>query len=259
MPSFSLRLALAWTAFVTAALWLGLVLLVIAFPHASQSIVWLGLVQVFVYALVLGLFLKTVGGDARRTFALEPAPIGVCLVAFVLGLLLQVPGTLLTNAVEHFYPTAPSLLAERVARITPHSSLDACGIFLVVGVLGPLVEELFFRGALFGALRRGHPLSATTVTVALCFALGHLDPRALFPLFVVALALGEVRELSGSIWPGFALHSAFNSATLSVVFSGGSVDGAPPRMPLAVVIVGCAGSAALLYWLRARFASRALG
>ena len=248
--SFSLRLALSWTVLATAALWLGIALVFLAFPHAAQSIVLLGAVQVAVYALVLALFASAQGTGFSELLALRKAPIAVCIAAAALGFMLQIPATLLSNAIEHFFPTPAAVLAERTARITPHSSMQAAAIFFVVAALGPCVEEFFFRGALFGALRRGHGAVVTAVAVATCFALGHVDARLFLPLFFTALALGEVRELSGSVWPGVALHGAFNAATLGVVFAGAATDGKPPPMPVLTAILGCVTTAGLLFLVR---------
>ena len=251
MPApFSLRFALAWTVLATAALWFGLTALILPFPRAAQNIVLLGLVQVVVYALVLALFQAAQGTRFADVLALRKAPLSVCAAAGALGFLLQIPATLLSDAVEHFFPTSPAVLAERVARITPHSTVQAVAIFLVVAGLGPSVEEFFFRGALFGALRRGHGAFVTALAVAACFAFGHLDLRLFVPLLVAAFVLGEVRERTGSIWPGIALHAAFNGATLWLVFSGGAPTGKPPAMPPFVAVFGCVASVLLLALVR---------
>ena len=60
-----------------------------------------------------------------------------------------------------------------------------------------------------------------------------------------------MRELSGSIWPGIALHGAFNAATLGVVFAGAAPGGKPPPMPAFAAIFGLRASVVLLWLLRA--------
>ena len=249
-PAFPIKLAFAWTGLITVALWLALLGMVLVFRHRAQDIVLLGATQVAVYALVLWLF-----GFAQRTpiselIAPRPISLRLCLTMAALGAALQIPATMLSNIVDRFFPLPEAVLLERLARITPHSTLHGVAIVAVVAGFGPLVEEFFFRGALFGALRRGYGANLTIVVVSFCFALGHLDLRLLGPLFVVALPIGDMRERSGSIWPGFALHAAFNSMTLAAVFSGQVPKGTPPPMPLAVAFMGCAFSAVLLVLAR---------
>jgi membrane protease YdiL (CAAX protease family) len=239
-PRLHLALAFAWTVFITAALWLGLSLVFVRFGRGAPDIVLLGLTQVVVYALVLALFGYSLGTPLSELLALRRASLSVCLAAALLGAALQIPATLLSNAVEHFFPLPPAVLAERMARITPHSTAHGIAIFALVAGLGPGVEEFFFRGALFGALRRGYGALVTIAVVSLCFALGHLDLRLLLPLLLAAFVIGDVREHTGSIWPGLALHAAFNSATLAVVFAGAAPSGKPPPMPAFFAISGCA-------------------
>jgi membrane protease YdiL (CAAX protease family) len=243
-PPLPILLAFGWTVFITAALWLGLSLVFVNVRRGAPDIVLLGLTQVAVYALVLALFGYSSRTPPRELLALRPAPFKVILAAAAAGAVLQIPATLLSNAVEHFYPLPPEVLAERMARITPHGTAHGIAIFAVVALLGPCVEEFFFRGALFGALRRGNGALVTSLVVSLCFALGHLDLRLFLPLLVAAFALADVREHTGSIWPGLALHAAFNAATLAVVFAGGAADGKAPPMPALFAISGCALSGA---------------
>jgi membrane protease YdiL (CAAX protease family) len=251
MPAaFPLRLAFAWTGFVTGALWLGLSLVFAVFGPSAQDILLPGLTQVVVYAVVLSAFRFALGENVRDLLALRAAPVELCLTAVVLGAALQVPATLLSNGVEHFFPLPDAVLAQRMARITPHSRAHALAILAIVAGLGPCVEEFFFRGALFGALRRGHGALVTNAVVAACFALGHLDLRLLVPLFLAGWVIGEVREQSASIWPALALHAAFNAVTLALVFSGGAPAGKPPAIPALVALSGSALTVALLVRIR---------
>lgn len=249
-PPLPIPLAFGWTVFITAALWLGLSLVFVNFRRGAPDIVLLGLTQVLVYAVVLALFGYSSRTPPRELLALRTASFKVILAAAAAGAMLQIPATLLSNAVEHFYPLPPDVLAERLARITPHGTVHGIAIFAVVALLGPCVEEFFFRGALFGGLRRGHGALVTSFVVSLCFALGHLDLRLLLPLLVAAFALADVREHTGSIWPGLALHAAFNAATLAVVFAGEAPAGKAPAMSPLFAISGCALSVALCVLVR---------
>ena len=247
---FPVTLALAWTGLITAALWLALSAAASLIGVRAQDIAVLGALQVVVYAALVCLFCFTRRLPLSGLLARHQSTLRLCLTTAFLGATLQVPATMASNIVDRFFPLPDGVLLERMARITPHSTAHGIAIFAVVALLGPFVEELFFRGALFGALRRGHNALITTLVVSLCFALGHLDLRLLVPLFLVALVMGDVRERSGSIWPGLALHAAFNSATLAMVFSGNVPSGKPPPMPPAFAVLGCVLSAALLVLAR---------
>ncbi len=252
MRGIAIPLAFAWTGAITAALYLGLSLVIAAFGRGSVDIVTLGLTQVGVYGLVLAAFAySTRSSSLRELIALRPFTLRVLLLSLLLGAALQIPATLLSTAIDHFFPMPEAVLRERLARITPRSPAHAVAIFSVVAVLGPCVEEFFFRGGLFGALRQRHGALLTIAVSSLCFALGHVDARLLAPLFVAALAIAEVRERTGSIWPGLAVHAAFNATTLAAVFSGAAPDGKPPPIPVLPAVLGCALTLALLFAIRA--------
>jgi membrane protease YdiL (CAAX protease family) len=73
----------------------------------------------------------------------------------------------------------------------------------------------------------------------MAFALAHAEPRNWAPLFLVALVLGELRRLGGSIWSGVALHAAFNAATLLFVFITRPVEVKPQGGSWQLASLGC--------------------
>jgi membrane protease YdiL (CAAX protease family) len=254
MPErFAVWQALSWTVCASAALSLALSFIVAAFGQ-RVDIVPLGLTQVGVYGLVVILFASWRKMPVRELLALRAAPLQLCLLAAVLGVVLQFPTTLLANVIDHFYPLPEELLKRRLALITPHSTAHGVAIVFIVSLLGPCIEEFFYRGVLFGALRRGHSALVTVAVVSLCFVAAHLDLRLLLPLLPAAWLMAEVRERSGSIWPGLSLHAGFNSLTLLGVFSGLLPSGKPPPVPASIAFLGCL-CAALIFRLFRRVAA----
>jgi membrane protease YdiL (CAAX protease family) len=245
MPErFAVWQALAWTLAATAGLSLALTLLVAALGR-SLNIVPLGLTQVGIYGAGLIAFAARQKLPLGQVVPLRLVPFRLCLVAAALGVALQFPSTLLANAIEHFYPLPEEVFKRRLALLTPHSTAQGVAIVLVVSFLGPCVEEFFFRGALFGALRRSHGAFVTMAVVSICFVAAHLDARLLLPLLPAAWLMAEVRERTGSIWPGLALHTGFNSLTLLGVFYGIAPSGKPPPVPPALALLGCLAAASL--------------
>jgi len=251
---FAVWQALAWTICATAALSLALGLVVAGFGP-GVDIVPLGLTQTGVYGAVLILFAAREKAPLSQLLALRPAPLRLCLLALALGVVLQFPSTVLANVVDHFYPLPPAVLERRLALLAPRSAAHGVAIVLVVSFVGPWVEELFFRGALFGALRRGHSALASMVVITLCFVAAHMDLRLLVPLLPAAWFMAEVRERSRSIWPGLALHTGFNSLTLMGVFSGLAPAGKPPPVPLPIALLACVAAASLFLQIRSNTAA----
>lgn len=235
---FAVWQALLWTVSATVGLSLALTLVVGALGQRAD-IVPLGLTQIGVYGAALIAFAAWQRQPLHELVPMRRVPIRLCLLCVVLGVVLQFPSTLLANAIEHFYPLPEAVLKHRLALITPRSIAHGVAIVLIVSFLGPCIEEFFFRGALFGALRRGHSALVTVIVVSLCFIAAHLDLRLLLPLLPAAWSMAEVRERSQSIWPGLALHAGFNSLTLLGVFCGLTPSGKPPPIPAALALLGC--------------------
>src|SRR3546814_13072592 len=95
-------------------------------------------------------------------------------------------------------------------RISDWSS-DVCSSDLV-GVLVPFIEEIIFRGLLFGWLRTHLPFLAAAPAAALLFAVAHQVWVLVPVLAFMGLVLAAVIERSGSLWPAIILHGVFNSA-----------------------------------------------
>ena len=90
-------------------------------------------------------------------------------------------------------------------------------LFLTVGVLTPIAEELFFRGALMGwMMLRRFPRWAVILLPALLFAIMHLNPVGMLQIFFLALLLGYLRWASGSLWPSVGLHICNNILVLGI-------------------------------------------
>ncbi|HKA12888.1 MAG TPA: CPBP family intramembrane glutamic endopeptidase [Candidatus Dormibacteraeota bacterium] len=88
-----------------------------------------------------------------------------------------------------------------------------------VCLLAPVCEELLFRGALFGWLRRILPSPAAIALTAAIFAGAHLLPT-LFPvLFVFGLGATWVRERTGSTLNSFAMHATQNTVAVLATYA----------------------------------------
>jgi len=86
------------------------------------------------------------------------------------------------------------------------------GLFAVV--LAPVAEEFIFRGMLYPFVKRlGYPRLAW-IGVSLAFALVHDDAATFVPLFVLALALTWLYELTDNLFAPIAVHALFNAANL---------------------------------------------
>ncbi|MGA2926479.1 MAG: type II CAAX endopeptidase family protein [Solirubrobacteraceae bacterium] len=105
------------------------------------------------------------------------------------------------------------------------AALAAAAVF--VCVIAPIAEEFFFRGFIFGVLRRmrielgGRHLGpwVAAVLTGILFGLAHTGSASsqyLIPLGFLGFVLCLVRWRTGSLYPCMALHSINNSLALGV-------------------------------------------
>ena len=81
-------------------------------------------------------------------------------------------------------------------------------------VAAPVFEELFFRGFIFSGISRYWGYGWGILGSAVLFALAHLDPGSLVPIFILGLLLAWLYRATGSIWPCILTHCAYNSIAL---------------------------------------------
>ena len=104
-----------------------------------------------------------------------------------------------------------------------HRATDAVhggGLVLLVVVLvvgAPIVEELFFRGLVLGALRSRLSDGWAVVVSAVAFGLGHVELVQLPALVVLGVALGYLAVRTGRLGPGMWAHAAFNAVAVAAI------------------------------------------
>lgn len=101
---------------------------------------------------------------------------------------------------------------------TRDSTMALVGAAVLVGVVAPIAEEMFFRGFLFGALRR-HGLPVAAGVGGLVFGLAHVASSPIgfiVPLTALGVILCLLYERTGSLYPSIALHCVNNSIAFGV-------------------------------------------
>ncbi|MCE5315109.1 MAG: CPBP family intramembrane glutamic endopeptidase [Armatimonadota bacterium] len=102
--------------------------------------------------------------------------------------------------------------------LTPYFAGGDMASFLLVLALGmviaPLVEEVFFRGVLYSALRGGMRVWGAAVVSAIVFAVGHPLPDFFLPIFVLGVVFALAREKTGSVVPSMIAHGIHNGVVI---------------------------------------------
>ena len=106
-------------------------------------------------------------------------------------------------------------------------TLDNNAFRAAVIFMGPIVEEILFRGALFGGLRKRSRVWAYVLSIAI-FSLCHVWQYAIAAMdwtiliyvlqyIPVAVALAWAYERSNSIWVPIGMHMLINSMSLAAM------------------------------------------
>lgn len=85
-------------------------------------------------------------------------------------------------------------------------------------IMAPICEELFFRGFLFGALRK-HGLLVATAVSGVAFGLAHVASSPIgfiVPLAALGILMALLYERTGSLYPPMGLHALNNSIAFGV-------------------------------------------
>jgi uncharacterized protein len=90
---------------------------------------------------------------------------------------------------------------------------------LMIVLLAPVAEELFFRGFVFAGLRTRWSLWPAAITSGLIFGLVHAPTgiTTVVPLAALGLALCWLYDRTGSLWPCVIAHMINNGLALAVV------------------------------------------
>jgi len=98
--------------------------------------------------------------------------------------------------------------------LTETSPVLIGGAAVLFVILSPIVEELFFRGVIYGHLRRRGRFWVALLVSSLVYASLNLNPTTFFANLALGAALALVLERTQSIWGAVAAHSAFNAVTV---------------------------------------------
>lgn len=128
---------------------------------------------------------------------------------------------LIRSGVVTYTPSPGELL------LVPHNATQLAIGLAVASLLGPFVEEFYFRGFLLSWSRTKMSLGWATLLNAILFGVVHfyfLQHAGLEGVFVTTVigAFGALNVWwtvrTGSLWPAFASHAAYNGMGLILMF-----------------------------------------
>lgn len=214
-PAMSLWMATLWAFGITLAFQVVLSAYISARPGAANDMVVGVACQAIVYLGGAFLVLRVHAPQASVRDYLGLRPTHALL--YLLGLLAGLAVHPLADAVEE--------LLERRFPITDHGQILElyrtgtpgwrAGMVVASVFIGPVLEEMLFRGVLFRGLRRIYPVGLVTIMTAWFFGAAHMHWQAMVTIGLVGLVFGWLRGWSGSIVPTALAHMAFNAVSVA--------------------------------------------
>ena len=172
-----------------------------------------------------------------KGFKRNPLILGVIL--FAIGS--QVVCTFLTEALGILYPewlVVYEQLMQNAGFGSGHiSTFSAVATLLYGCIIGPVTEELVFRGISLGYMKKAGTFFSVNIVQALLFAGFHLNMLQASYAFLLGILLGYIAYKTGSVMVTILLHITFN--TTSFLF-GDVINMATKQgaMLSAVILIG---------------------
>jgi membrane protease YdiL (CAAX protease family) len=110
--------------------------------------------------------------------------------------------------------------ATSLAPFAEHARADPLWMLLFVlfsGLIGPVAEEVFFRGFVYRVFRVRWGMTAAMALSALAYAVFHATPAGLISAYCAGLALAWVLERTGSLSAPVGLHCGLGLLELAAV------------------------------------------
>lgn len=86
---------------------------------------------------------------------------------------------------------------------------------IVMALLAPLVEEVVFRGLLYGWVAGRWGTGAAWIASSILFAAAHVDPAHAILVFPLGLWFGWLRRRTDSLWPSLVAHAVNNGIAVT--------------------------------------------
>lgn len=131
----------------------------------------------------------------------------------VLFAFLAMPAATLMNILSMFF------VENTVSQMSPQmlaAGFPLC--FLAIAVYGPFVEEVVFRGGIFGGMRESASAWKAMLLSALVFGMMHMNFNQMGYAFVLGIGMALLVEATGSIWASILFHITVNGRSVIALF-----------------------------------------
>lgn len=161
---------------------------------------------------------KKVARSSRESLGLRGLPtwtdIGLAPIGYVASILIAMGVTALFKLMPWFDANQTQNLG-----YNPYMMGFERGMaFVLLAVVAPIVEEIVFRGFLYGKLRIKIPKWLAIFITSLVFGLVHMQWNVGITVFSMSIVTCTLREITGTIYSGILVHVINNSIAFYLVY-----------------------------------------
>ena len=117
----------------------------------------------------------------------------------------------ITNYRPPMEPIMKLFLKEKSPLLLLYSTLFAT-------VLGPILEEIFFRGFMYSAIKKKTGIIGAILLSSFLFSILHTNVIGFLPIMVLGILLAILYEKTGSLIPSIMVHMIHNTGMMTFVF-----------------------------------------
>ena len=154
----------------------------------------------------------------REELGLSGAPtwtdIGLAPIGFAVSILLIA----MFNALFSLFPWYNITETQNIGYHNLINIPERLAALISLVILAPIMEEIIFRGWLYGRLRTKLNLSVAMIIVSLLFGLVHGQWNVGITTFAMSLVLCGLRKITGTIYSGIILHMIKNAIAFLFLF-----------------------------------------
>lgn len=181
-----------------------------------------GMTTLLAHACVFTAVMQYRGLRYRQLFHSSSSTVAATLFVLLPAIALTIPALLLLMAVlMKWLMWLLPMSSSQEAMINALGS-GGLGAFVVVCVLAPVLEEMFFRGLILRSFLFQYSKWTAIVGSALLFGMAHMNVYQFAVASLLGVVLGWLYERTRSLWPGIAMHAAYNLGWL--VLASGKED-----------------------------------
>ncbi len=138
------------------------------------------------------------------------APIGFIVFMFA--------STLLLGIMQKILPGINWTESQDVGFSNLITGADYFWTFIILVIVAPVIEEVIFRGWLYGKIRARIPAVPAILLVSILFGIVHGQWNVGVTVFVMSIAMCTIREITGTIWGGILIHIIKNGLAFYLLY-----------------------------------------